>query len=368
MSRGPIHKAWNLRMIPRLRLVLWAPLLVFVMVGCHTSSEEASADKDSDEMILHYFTWTDYVDRHLLAEFRRRTGVKVIADSFASNEELLAKLQGGAAGYDVAVPSDYMVSIMAQEGLLADLDLSSIPNAQRLTEPFRHPPFDPDHRHSIPYLWGTVGIGYDRAAVESTPRSWDALWDPAYKGRISMLNDQREVFGVALRAMGHSMNTTDPDVIEEAKRKLIAQKPLVKTYTSERYDHMLAAGEVDLAHGWGGAIARAMQTRPSLAYVIPEEGATIWTDCLVVLRSSTRKSLAMQFINFLLEPEMAVRTTSRLLFASTVQGVKETMSPEIQNNPAVYPPPSAFERLEWLREVGPAMKEYDRAWTELKLH
>lgn len=358
----------NSRMIGWTYLVLWVPLLMLGMVGCQSATKEPSADAESDEAILHYFTWSDYVDRHLLAEFRQRTGVKVVADSFTSNEELLAKLQGGAAGYDVVVPSDYMVSIMAQEGLLADLDLSSIPNAQRLTEPFRRPPFDPDHQYSIPYLWGTVGIGYDQSAVESPPRSWNALWDPAFKGRISMLNDQREVFGVALRALGHSMNTTDPEMIEEAKRKLIAQKPLVKTYTSERYDQMLAAGEVLLAHGWGGAIARAMQARPSLAYVIPEEGATIWTDCLVVLRSSSRKTSAMRFINFLLEPEVAVRTTNRLLFASTVQGVKEKMSPEVRNNPAVYPPPSTFERLEWIREVGPAMKDYDRAWTELKLH
>ena len=213
--------------------------------------------------ILHYFTWSDYVGPEILAEFERREQAKVIVDVFSSNEELLAKLQSGATGYDVAVPSDFMVAIMRQEGSLAELDTTKIPNAKLLGKHLQHLPFDPEQRHSVPYLWGTVGIGYDSQVITTPPESWSVLWDSRYAGRISMLNDQREVFGATLRWLGYSLNATDPLVIEQAKRKLIEQKALVKMYTSDHYDQLLASGEV-LAQGWGGPVARAMRiARPS---------------------------------------------------------------------------------------------------------
>ena len=316
---------------------------------------------------LYYFTWSDYVGPELIETFERQHGVKVVVDTFSSNEELLAKLQGGASGYDVAVPSDFMVSIMIKEGLLAELDVGKIPNARFLEERLQRLPFDPQHRYSVPYLWGTVGIGYDSAVIRDPPDSWAVLWDSRYKGRISMLNDQREVLGAALRAIGESLNTRDAGAIERAKQKLLSQKPLVKTYTSDQYDQLLASGDVVLAHGWGGPVARAMAHRPSIKYVIPKEGATIWADCLVVLKSSRNKELAQTFVNYLLDREVAARTTSRLLFAHANRESRTLVPAAIRENPAVYAPDSVLDRLEWATDVGDAIRLYDRAWTELKL-
>jgi len=316
---------------------------------------------------LHYFTWSDYVDEQLIEAFERKAGVKIVVDTFGSNEELLAKLQSGASGYDLAVPSDFMVSIMIKQGLLAELDLAKIPNSKLVLDWLQKLPFDPESRYSIPYLWGTVGIGYNSEVIASPPDSWTVLWDPRYKGKISMLNDQREVFGAALRSMGHSINAKDPRVIGEAKAKLVAQKPLVKTYSSETYHQLLAFGDVVLAQGWGGAVARAMAERPSIQYVIPKEGGTVWADCLVVLRTSRHRDLAMQFINYLLDSEVAARTTDRLLFASSNRESKDLVQSTIRENPAVYPPGAALDRLEWMADVGEAIRLYDRAWTELKL-
>ena len=338
-------------------VVLW---LAVGLYGCRPAAEETRPT-------LYYFTWSDYVGPNLIEQFERQTGAKVVVDTFGSNEELLAKLQSGATGYDVAVPSDFMVSIMMKLGLLADLNLASIPNADLLLDRLQRLPFDPDHRYSIPYLWGTVGIGYDSSVISTPPDSWDVLWDPRYKGRISMLNDQREVFGMALRSLGASINSRDPTVIEQAKQKLLQQKPLVKAYTSENYDQLLASGEVLLAHGWGGAVARAAIQRPSIKYVIPKEGGTIWSDCLVVLQSSRNKELAMRFVNYLLDPQVAARTTTRLRFASSSREAKVLVPSELRENPAVYPPESAFGRLEWMEELGETIRLYDRGWTELKL-
>jgi spermidine/putrescine-binding protein len=167
--------------------------------------------------------------------------------------------------------------------------------------------------------------------------------------------------------MGHSINATDPALIEQAKKRLVRQKPLVKTYNSENYNQLLASGEVVLAHGWGGAVARAMTDRPSLRYVIPKEGGTIWTDCLAVLRTSRNRDLAARFINYLIDRDVAARTTDCLLFASANGEARALVRADIRENPAVYPPESAFDRLEWMTDVGEAIKLYDRAWTELKL-
>lgn len=322
---------------------------------------------DEEQKTLHYFTWSDYIGPELLAEFERRHEVKVIVDTFSSNEELLAKLQGGATGYDVTVPSDFMAAIMIQQGLVAELDPALLPNAATLEDHLQHLPFDPTQHYAIPYLWGTVGIGYDSAVISTPPDSWAALWDPRYAGRISMLNDQREVFGAVLRSMGVSMNTKDPALIEAAKARLLAQKPLVKAYASDHYGQLLASGDVALAHGWGGPVARAMRDRPSIRYVVPKEGGTVWADCLVVLQSSPRKELAMQFINYLLEPQVAARTAERLLFASANKAARPFVPTHILENPAIYPPIDLLPRLEWMTDVGEALRLYDRAWTELKM-
>jgi spermidine/putrescine-binding protein len=339
-------------------------LLAILMSACQPTPGDPAA---KTPRTLYYFTWSDYVDPDTIAEFERSAGVTVVVDTFSSNEELLAKLQSGADGYDVTVPSDYMVSIMVHQGLLAELDLNKIPNVRMVTDRLQRLPFDPENRHSIPYLWGTVGIGYDSAVIPSPPDSWAVLWDPQYKGRISMLNDQREVLGAALRSMGQSLNTRDPAIIGQAKDKLLAQKALVKTYTSENYDQLLASGEVVLAHGWGGAVARAMVERPSVKFIVPREGGTIWSDCLVVLKHSKNKELAMRFINFLLDREVAARTTTRVLFASSNREAKPLVKAQVRENPAVYTPDSVFARLEWMTDVGREIRFYDRAWTELKM-
>ncbi len=345
--------------------------LVVMLAGCGPSGEPSSPGDLSQGVAakeLYYFTWSDYVDQELLDGFESQAGIKVVVDTFSSNEELLAKVQSGATGYDVIVPSDFMVSIMARQGLLAKFDHTRLSNYQFI-EPFlTHLPFDPQEEYSVPYLWGTVGVGYDSAVVKETPTSWNILWDARYKGRISMLNDQREVFGMALRSLGYSLNSQDPLRIEQAKQKLMAQKPLVKTYTSESFDHLLVSGDIVLAHAWGGPIARAMQERPSIKYVVPQEGGTIWTDCLAVLATSSRKAEALEFINYLIDTGVAQATSERLLFASANRLVKDRVANSVRNNLAVYPTEEVIARMEWMVDAGEAMRYYDRAWTELKVY
>ncbi|TLY23607.1 MAG: spermidine/putrescine ABC transporter substrate-binding protein [Nitrospirae bacterium] len=339
-------------------------LLLTVLAACSPSSDGKSNAKP---VTLHLFTWSDYTEETVVKQFDERFGIKVVTDTFGSNEELLAKLQGGAAGYDVVVPSDYMVSILVKQGLLAELDHAKIPNLAHVYKHLKGLYYDPQNTYSVPYLWGTTGIGYNADLVKPPPESWQVLWDARYKGKISLLNDEREVFGMALRAAGESLNATQPAKLEAAKARLMAQKALVKTYTSENYDQLLVSGEVALAHGWSGTILRAADERPSIKYVIPKEGGTIWQDNLCVLKSSAHQGEAMAFINFLLEPRAAALITSKVKYASASEEARLFVPREIAQNPAIYPPESVVARLEWIKDVGEAIKLYDRAWTELKV-
>lgn len=334
------------------------------LAACSPSSNEQGKAK---QVTLHLFTWSDYTEEIIVRQFEERFGIKVVTDTFGSNEELLAKLQAGAGGYDVVVPSDYMVSILVKQDLLAQLDPAKIPNLAHVYKHLKGLYYDPQNKYSLPYLWGTTGIGYNADLVSPPPDSWKVLWDERYKGKISLLNDEREVFGMALRASGESLNAVDPAKLEAAKANLMTQKALVKTYTSENYDQLLVSGEVVLAHGWSGTIMRASAERPSIKYVVPKEGGTIWQDNLCVLKSSDHKDEAMSFINFLLEPQTAALITSKVRYASASEEARLFVPKEIAQNPAIYPPAETVSRLEWIKDVGESIKVYDRAWTELKV-
>jgi spermidine/putrescine transport system substrate-binding protein len=339
-------------------------ILLLALVACSPASE---GEKGSAKPVtLHLFTWSDYTEETAAKEFEQKFGIKIITDSFGSNEELLAKMQAGALGYDIIVPSDYMVSIMIKQGLLAELDRSKIPNLGSVYKHLKGLYYDPENTYSVPYLWGTTGIGYDAELVAASPQSWQVLFQERYKGKISLLNDEREVFAMALRAQGYPTNATEPSQVNAAKAWLMAQKPLVKTYTSENYDQLLVSGEVALAQGWSGTILRAAAEKPSIKYIIPKEGGTIWQDNLCVLRTSAHPTEAMQFINFLLEPQIAARVTAKVKYASANEAARAFMPKELAQSPVIYPSDETLATLDWIKDVGAAIKLYDRAWTELK--
>lgn len=345
-------------------LRLFTFIIMVALSACSPGTEGAANKKP---VTLHLFTWSDYTEEEATKEFEQKTGIKIVTDMFGSNEELLAKIQGGAAGYDVVVPSDYMVSIMVKQGLLAELEPAKIPNLAQVYKHLKGLYYDPNNSFSVPYLWGTTGIGYNADLVSTPPDSWKVLFDEKYKGKISLLNDEREVFAMALRTDGFPMNATDPSQVNAAKARLMAQKPLVKTYTSENYDQLLVSGEVALAHGWSGTVIRASAEKPSVKYVVPKEGGTIWQDNLCILKSSKHKAEAMQFINFLLEPQVAARISAKVKYASANEAARIFVPKEIAQNPVIYPPQETLARLEWIKDVGEAIKLYDRAWTELKV-
>jgi len=319
---------------------------------------------------LHLFIWANYIDPEVYRLFEREFGVKVIEENFDSNETLRSKLQAGVSGYDIIVPSDYTVEILIRQGLLAKLDLSKIPNAQNISPRFRNLYYDPQNRYSIPYLWGTTGIGYNAQKIETAPTSWADLFEPSrlerYKNRVSMLDDPREAIGAALKYLGYSVNSTDPHALAAAKTVLLAQKPYLARYDSETYDDFLLTGDLVIAHGWSGEFAKARLENPDLHYIIPSEGGVIWADNLAIPKNSTRVELAHKFIDFLLRPQINARIVNFLRYPSTNEAARAYILPEIANDPAIYPPEDVLEKLEWIKDIGDALALYEALWDEIK--
>ncbi|MBI3002852.1 MAG: spermidine/putrescine ABC transporter substrate-binding protein, partial [candidate division NC10 bacterium] len=226
--------------------------------------------------------------------------------------------------------------------------------------------FDPGNAHCVPYLWGTTGIAYDSERIP-VPDSWRVLWERRYRGRISMLSDPRETIGAALKALGHSLNTTDPRALRAAADLLRRQKPLVKTYTSDTYDELLLAGEIWLAHAWSGDAARVAQQKPTVKYALPKEGSTIYTEHLCIPKGAPHKKTAEVFINYLLRPEVAARLVAFTRHPSPNAGARALLPPALLNDPTVLPSEEALARLEWMEDVGEADRLYDRTWAELRI-
>lgn len=315
---------------------------------------------------LNVFIWSNYLPDSVIAEFERRYDAKLNVELYDSNEALLAKLQSGGASYDIIVPSDYMVTVLREQGLLQELNRDVLTNFSNLDPQFVGLPYDQTNQHSIPYMWGTTGIAYRKDKVTGIIDSWAALWDTRYKDRISMLDDVRETLGAALKFLGKSENSIDAGEVQAAAGLLLEQKALVKAYDSGGFDQMLLSGDAWLAQAYSGQIAKAIAENPAIGYVIPKEGCTIFVDNMCVPRNSLHKELAHEFINFVHEAKTAAAIANGTGYSSLNLAARSLIRPDLLTNEAAYPPRDALERCEFIRDIGPMINVYDRWWTEIK--
>jgi len=315
---------------------------------------------------VRFFTWGSYDDPAAFEEFEQKTGIKVVVSRYASNEEMLAKFMGGARGYDVVVPSDYMVAVMARQGLLQDLEKSKLPNLKHTDPHFLDLYYDRGNQHCVPYLWGVTGIGYDADKVKPAPDSWAVLWDARYKNRISLLNDQREVIAMGLQAAGLKADNHDAAALAQVERRLIEQKKLVKTYVSDNMEAVLMSGEVDISHVWSGDVNRVMDDKPSLRFAIPKEGGIIWQDNLCIPVGAPDRDAALAFMDFLMEPRIVARLVEKIRFGCPNKTASELLPEQLRKNPTIVPQDAVIKKLQWIPDPGEAGQLYDRLWTELK--
>ena len=335
-------------------------LLAIVILG--TSILSACGDNTPS---INVYNWGDYIDMDVVREFEKEYGIKVKYDTFATNEDLYVKLKQGGSSYDVIFPSEYMIERMIREDLLVKLDKNNIPNLSKVDEKFLNLDYDPNNEYSVPYMWGTVGIIYNKTMVDEPLTSWADLWNEKYKGQIIMLNSQRDTLAVALKKLGYSMNTRDLNELEAAKLELIKQKPLVDAYLGDEVKDVIIGGDAAIAVVWSGDAVAMIRANPDLEYVIPSEGTNLWFDAMVIPKSAKNKEGAEKFIDFMTRPDISAKNTDYIGYSTPIPEAVDQLPEDIKNSLVAYPTDEMIENTEIFKDPTDIIGEYDRIWTEL---
>ena len=367
-SANPNYFSPNRIFMKRLLVFLFLFFIsLMLMLGC--SVDKSKEISNNRENILSVYNWSTYIDPEVITKFEQEFDVKIKYDTYESNEDLYAKLKPGNPGYDVIFPSGDMVEIMIAEDLLEPLNLENIPNIKHIDPKFIDPPFDPDNKYSLPYQWGTMGLGYNIKATGGKIDSWTAAFDSKYKGRVALMEDVRATLGLVLIYLGYDPNTTNQEEIEKAKDYIIEHREAIAAFAPDTGQLLLDQGEVDIALEWSGDVFQVMEENPDLRYVIPKEGSIVWTDNMAIAKGAPNKELAERFINFILDPEIGAQVSNFIKYGTPNKTAKERglIEPEDLQDLAIYPPPEVFKRLQYIKDVGEATVKYDEAWTEIKV-
>ena len=320
---------------------------------------------------LFYYNWADYVNPETYTRFTSDTSVKVRKDFYASNEDLQAKLQGGARGYDLIVPTGYMVQILADANLLEPIDWSMLPNVQKNLDPkFRKLPFDPQDEWSVEKDWGTTGFVYRTDLMTEKPTTWREFYELTkgkYSKKVTVLDGIPEVVGSALVMLGYSYNSDDEGELQEARDALLELKPHVLAITSTEYKQMLIDGKAVMALGWNGDGAAVAAEKPA-EYVVPEEGGEFWVDSYSIPVGSKNPTAAHAWINYCYDPEINSLETSYTYYGSPLKRdvLEGVMDEEILANTDVFPAEETLTKLEPNNVSPKGTQLRDRVWTEFK--
>jgi spermidine/putrescine transport system substrate-binding protein len=345
--------------------------LGLLLLGCQPEAAKAPPPAVSPAPVelatsLRVVCWNDYVTPSIAERFEKDFGVKVEIEIVNNNEEVIERLEKGES-WDIWTPSDYAVAIAVDKGLLHPLDRTRIPNARGVGRRFQNASFDPELKHSVPFKWGTAGLGYDKKVFATPPNSWKVVFDPAQRkrlaGRISLLDDVREAMAGALISLGLDPNSTNEADYAKARDLLIAAKKDLAPFNSDDFYEKLYNRDVVLAHGWGGDIGRSIAKDDTLGFALPSEGYMLFIDNLAIPKVSSKKETAEIFINYLLRADISAQLASESRFASTIAAARELIAPEILASPPFQMPDGVPFHV--FKSLGPATEIMDRYWQQV---
>lgn len=317
---------------------------------------------------VNVFNWEDYISEEAIALFEQETGIKVNYMRFTTNEDMLVQVRADPTNYDVIFPSDYVIERLIAEDMLEELDLQNIPNAALTLDWLKEAAYDPGMKHSVPYMWGTVGILYNTKMVKEPITSWTAMWDPDYKDSVFMMDSIRDTMGITLKMLGYSMNTRDKDALEAVKDKLIEQKKagIVKAYQVDETKDKMIAGEAAMGLMWSGDAAYAMGYNEDLAYVVPEEGSNVWVDAMCVPKGAKNKANAEKFIDFMSRPDIALMNFEEIWYCTPNQGAIDLIDEETKADETIFPTQETIDRCEFFFDISQDIQLYNRIWLAVK--
>lgn len=333
------------------------------------------------EDVLHLYNWNNYISGETVARFEQQCGCRVEQDYYSDNEEMLAKLAAGATGYDIIVPTGNALEALIRQHALRPLDKTRLPNLKNIAPAYLDTPFDPGNRYSVPYAYTLTLIGYNvekMRALNLPTDTWAVIFEPKYleqvKGRVTVLDSQRELMAAALKYLGYSANDTDEAHWKQARDLIIRAKPYWAAFNASSYIKELTLGNIWLVHGYSSDIFQANLDAQhakrgfTLAASIPKEGAVLSLDSMVLHRSGPRSDLALRFINFMLEGKNSAELTNLIGSGNPNRDALKYIRPEIAHDPAIFPDAGTLKRLEMLRDLDRNQRRVlSRIWTEIKL-
>ena len=343
---------------------------IFVACGGSAVVPSSLAGKKM-ESALNLYNWSDYDDPNTIKAFQAKfPSVTLAQDTYASNEDMLAKIEAGAKGYDIVVPTGYMVQIMIAKNLLYPIDHDLLPNYKNIDARFTQSGYDTGNRYSVPKDWGTTGFGFRKDKISEPMSTWKDFFGlaPKYSGKISVLDGANETIGSALKYLGYSYNSDNDSELAKARSTLLSFKPHVKVITSSDYKSLLTKGDVWYSMGWNGDFAalQAQTPTPPVQYVIPDEGSEFWVDTWAILKTAPNPVAAHAFINFILDPAIEAQECNYTAYANPETAALANIKDAIKSDPTVYPSPATLAKLESNKPSAKGQRMRDQIYTEFK--
>lgn len=327
-----------------------------------------SACQPDNRIQLNVYNVGDYINEDVIDIFEQENpDIKINYETYYTNEEMYVKVANKSSDYDVIFPSDYMIEKMKSEGLLNKINFENIPDYSHISEEFKGLAYDENQEYSVPYMWGTMGILYNKTMVNEEVNSWKILWDKKYEKNIFMLDSERDTLGITLKMLGYSLNSGNEDELAKAKQALIEQKPLVLAYSGDEVKDKMINEEAALAVVWSGDAYYCMEENENLAYAIPAEGSNLWFDAMVIPTTSKHQAEAERFINFLCRPDIAKMNVDYIQYSTPNESAKELLEDSIKNDPVRYPDIRTVEGLEIFSFDKERTKRYSEIWQEIKI-
>lgn len=353
----------------RIVAILFTVMLVFTMAVPALAADAS----DLAGTTINVYNWGEYISdgsegsMDINAEFTKRTGIKVNYNNYDTNENMYAKLKSDGVSFDIVIPSDYMIERLIDEDMLQKIDFSNIPNYKYIDAKYKGLYFDPKDEYSVPYNVGMVGLIYNTKMVKEAPTSWNVMWDEQYKGKVLMFDNPRDAFGIAQKLLGQSFNTTDEAEWRAAADKLKAQKPILQGYVMDDIFRKMESGEAAIAPYYAGDFITMHSNNPDLAFVYPQEGVNIFVDSICIPKNAKNKAAAEAYINFLLDPDIAVENANYLGYATPNTAVLTREDYELKGNEYLYPEDQKMPKTEYFYNLPQkTLTLMTDLWSELK--
>jgi spermidine/putrescine transport system substrate-binding protein len=345
------------KIIKLLSLSICIAIMGILLVGCSKNTEE-----------INFLNYGENIDKESVKEFEKEYGIKVNIETFDDMETMYQKVSSGGVKYDVILISDALMPRMIEKNLIKELDKENIPNISQMNKEYLNLEIDPGNKYSVPYMFGTIGIIYNKDVVTEEVDSWDILWDEKYKNKIFMFDTYRDTMGATLKKLGYSLNSTNPKEIKEAKELLLNQRKLVDPiYGVDNGTTMIPAGESDINMIWSGEGLNLQDENPNLVYVVPKEGANFWIDSLCIPYNAKNIEGAEKFINFVSDKKSALRIADEIGYTTPNKEARLEQPEEVRNNPNAYMPKEIMDRCEIYVDFSKDIKRlYDEAWVNIK--